>query len=50
MSAAVIDLAEYRKRREATRRDSSVTVAANVSVAPVVWVTFWYWVPTWIAR
>ncbi len=45
--ARVIDLQEYRRRREA-RRGAATSVPA---VAPaMVWVPVWMWVPLWPMR
>jgi hypothetical protein len=44
--AQVIDLDEYRRRREAQSRER----ASTVFLSPVVWVPVWMWVPYWPAR
>jgi hypothetical protein len=51
--ARVIDLEEYRRRREA-RREAPLTGPAVPGLAlappkpvPVVWVPVWMWVPFW---
>jgi len=45
--ARVIDLEEYRRRREEKRR---ATPAAPVLSAPMVWIPVWMWVPFWPIR
>ncbi len=46
-SARVIDLDEYRRRREEKRREAPAPVA---SLPQLVWIPVWMWVPFWPIR
>lgn len=41
--AQVIDLAEYRRRREAKQAEAK-------GLTPIIWVPVWMWVPFWPMR
>jgi hypothetical protein len=45
--ARVIDLAEYRRRREAKSERPAAPVGVS---APMVWIPVWMWVPFWPMR
>jgi hypothetical protein len=52
--AEVIDLEEFRRRREEKRGGESAPMAMAMplaaAAAPVVWVPVWWFVPVWAAR
>ncbi len=49
--ARVIDLEEYRRRRDARRHQLPTASAASASApANLVWIPVWMWVPFWPIR